>query len=84
LNKKIYFSIYDKKIKQTITGNNKLSNGVIIPMFHFISNDILYCIAPASHINSAIDINYLTEKSKMLLPQIQEDDNPIIVKYYLK
>lgn len=82
--KKIYFSINDKKTKRTITGENRFSNGVSIPMVHFVTNDILYCISPALHINSAIDINCLTEESKIQLSQIQEDDNPVIVKYYLK
>ncbi|MDR2835401.1 MAG: 6-bladed beta-propeller [Bacteroidales bacterium] len=82
-NKKIYFSIYDKKTKQIITGN-KFSNDLIITMFNFATNEALYCITVASHINSAIDINYLTEEGKIQLPKIQEDDNPIIVKYYLK
>jgi hypothetical protein len=83
-NQEAPITIYDKNSKKIKSFPSEFSNG--IPILHpfLLTDDIWYSCISASSINSAIDMEYLTTESKLRLSQIKEDDNPVIVKYYLK
>ena len=79
-----YFSFHDKETNYTVTGIDLFSNGLVLPGVRVMNNGILYCMVDPWYLNSAIDTVYLTEESKKRLPDIQLNDNSIIVKYYAK
>jgi hypothetical protein len=79
-----HITLYNKNSKKIRTVSSILSNDIQILNPFLLTNDVWYSCTFASNINSIIDMNYLTEESKLRLSQIQEDDNPVIVKYYLK
>jgi hypothetical protein len=82
--KKSCITLYNKKSKKINSFSSEFSNGITLLQPFWLSNSVWYSYTSASEINSIIDMDYLTAESKLRLSQIQEDDNPVIVKYYLK
>jgi hypothetical protein len=82
-NNNYFRTIYDKNSKKISTFSN-FSNNIFLPEPFLLTNNIWYSCTSVSNIDSAINMDYLTEESKLRLSQIKEDDNPVIVKYYLK
>jgi hypothetical protein len=78
-----YITLCNKNSKK-VSPFSKLSNNIGIIFPFLLTNDVWYNYTSASDINYFIDMEYLTAESKLRLSQIQEDDNPVIVKYYLK
>jgi hypothetical protein len=54
-----------------------------IPIFDELKNDILYSILTPDELKN-LDTTLCSDEDKMLLDNIKEDDNPVVVKYYLK
>lgn len=79
-----YLSFYDKHKNKMTTGIDLFSNGLIFPKVKKVKDDIIYCLVHPWELNSAIDINFLTEDSKKHLSEIKIEDNPIIIIYYAK
>ncbi|GHT29705.1 hypothetical protein FACS189432_08910 [Bacteroidia bacterium] len=83
-NTNFYLTFYDKNTKKTVTTSDKFINGEKMANLFLLSDTVWYGYVDASDIDSYIVMEYLTEESKQKLSQIKEDDNPVIVKYYLK
>ena len=82
--KRTYYSFHDKQTKQTVTGIDLFSNGLLLPSIRVMSKGILYGMVDPWDLNSAIDTVFLTDESKKRLSDIHLNDNSIIVKYYAK
>jgi len=62
----------------------KTKDNYSIPDFHILEDSVLYAAIHAYHISEYIDPDLLSDSAKDILRKIKEEDNPIIVKYYLK
>ena len=82
---KFYFNRYDKE-----TGENQVIDYQFLDGSYFcipilVENNVLYTFLTESEIHQFIEHSkYLSEKYKDLLENISEDDNPYIVKYFIK
>jgi hypothetical protein len=83
-NTNYYLTFYDKNTKKAVTTSDNFTNGGKMAKLFLLSDTVWYGYVEASDIDSHIVMEYLTEESKQKLSQIKEDDNQVIVKYYLK
>ncbi|WP_106831895.1 6-bladed beta-propeller [Parabacteroides pacaensis] len=74
--------IYDRKTKRSYMQTNE--NPIRLSFCLDIDDTVLFAAVQPYELEKLIDIKLLDEKSKQALANIQEDDNPIIVKYYLR
>ena len=86
-----FLTFYDSQSKQTRTGIDYFSNGIVIsdeefffPKIQKITDEALYLMVRDYRINSVIDTVYLTEDSKKQLANLKKENNAVIVKYYFK
>ena len=79
-NGNIYISVCNKSTKkiQTVPAYNFLS---IIPL---LTDEVLYCLIGAGQVQEVIDSGILTEENANRLAKVKPDDNPVILKCYLK
>jgi hypothetical protein len=54
------------------------------PVFDYLNGNILYAVILPYELKDYIDLSLLDDKSKKIIENISDDDNPIVVKYYLK
>ncbi|MDR1339660.1 MAG: hypothetical protein LBK58_06380, partial [Prevotellaceae bacterium] len=54
------------------------------PVFDCLNNNILYAAIQPYELKDYVDLSLLDEKSKKIIENTGDDDNPVIVKYYLK
>jgi hypothetical protein len=64
--------------------NSHLNEKINIPAFNGLKNDILYSIVTPVELKKYLDTTLLSDKDKLLSENIAEDDNPVVVKYYLQ
>ena len=62
----------------------KTEDNYLIPFFYLLEDTELYAAIFPYQISEYIDPNLLSDKAKDYISKIEEDDNPIIVKYSLK
>ena len=87
-----FLTFYDRQSKQTTTGIDYFSNGIVIsdiretifPKIQNITDEALSLMVRDYRINSVIDTLYLTEESKKQLANMEKVNNAVIVKYYFK
>jgi len=86
-----FLTFYDKQSRQTATGVDQFSNGIIISDSDYIFPDIqsmtdeaLCLMVRDLRINSVIDNHYLTEESKKRLQEINKLNRAVIIKYFFK
>lgn len=53
-------------------------------VFECIKDNVLYSLVQPHNLEEYVDISLADEKNKKIIENIKEDDNPIVVKYYLK
>lgn len=82
--KKYNLVLYDKINHTTLLGHNQ-KEAKNFASAYIMTDEALYSIPYfLRQISSFIDENLLDEKSKQVLENLQEDDNPVIIKYVLK
>jgi hypothetical protein len=64
--------------------NSHLNEKINIPAFDGLKNDILYSIVTPVELEKYLDTTLLSDKDKLLSENIAEEDNPVVIKYYLK
>jgi len=76
----IYISIYNKTTQkmQTVPAGNIVYNTPLL------TDEILYCLVYASRIQEVINSGILTEENANRLAKVKPEDNPVILKCYLK
>jgi len=86
-----FLTFYNRQNKQTTTGIDYFTNGIVIsggewsiPKIQKITDEALYLMVRDYRINSVIDTVYLTEESKKQLANLKKENNAVIVKYYFK
>lgn len=82
--KRQYYTFFYNVTKQTsiLTSNKHLKDDKKLPLFIHFDGKILYAYVHPTALNSHIDTNLLP--SDYTLENIKEDDNPVIVKYYIR
>lgn len=81
-NNKIFNNIYNLKTHQNKTFSKSPDQTENLPTFFDIKENCLYSILFPIDLPNFININLL--KNKDILNNIEEEDNPCIVRYYLK
>lgn len=76
-----YNFIYNRKEKQGYLISDSFFK---MPFGSFLEGDIIYTYVDACDINEYIDSRYISEKNMKLIENIKEDDNQLIIKYYLR
>jgi len=86
-----FLTFYNKQSRQTETGVDYFSNGIILsnpvfvnPDIQYITDEALYLAIPCTQINSSVDTLYLTEESKERLSKMIKSYRNIFIKYYFK
>jgi hypothetical protein len=84
---KLYMNICNLETKTNHTYSFDFSfdnNNLYFPVPHFfaLEDNIVYALIQPFHISKFVDIDLLSNSE--ILESIKEDDNPVIVKYYLK
>jgi len=86
-----FLTFYNKQSRQTETGVDYFSNGVILsnpvfvnPDIQYITDEALYLVIPCTQINSSVDSLYLTEESKERLKEMNTFYRSVFIKYYFK
>ncbi len=64
--------------------NNLFEGNKRLPFFETLRNNVLYAQINITELDKFIDLKLIDENSLVLLKQLKPDDNPCIVKYYLK
>lgn len=49
-----------------------------------LDDNYYYCVVSPQDVNIVVNDDLLTEKSRLVLSNLKEDDNPVIVKYKFK
>ncbi|MDR2037254.1 MAG: 6-bladed beta-propeller [Bacteroidales bacterium] len=75
---------YNKQTKHHDLVNHKFKEGSILLAPSFLDNVYMYCISEPIDILNLVDSDLLDLRSKNILSQIKEEDNPVIIKYKLK
>jgi len=78
-----YF-IFKKTNSELLVKNNIFDGDSRLPLFETLRNNVLYANININELYKFIDIDLLDKKSFLLLKELKPDDNPCIVKYYLK
>lgn len=74
--------IYNRKTKQSYMQTNE--NPIRMTFCLDIDDTVLFAAVQPYDIERFVDMKLLDDTSKQVLTNIKEDDNPIIVKYYLR
>jgi hypothetical protein len=77
-----YTCLNFRKTNMVYVFNNK--GDYKTPVFDYLCNNVLYAAIQPYEIRDYIDMSLLDDVNKKIIENIREDDNPIIVKYYLK
>lgn len=81
---KLHLVLYDKTNGKIILGHNYTESSDFLQP-HILTDEAMYSIPHLlEYIPYYIDKELLDEKSKQVLVNILEDDNPVIIKYVLK
>lgn len=82
--KDLYTFIHNRTTNTNNTIKNKYSSNHQLPLFFTLEDNILFSLVNSFDINMYIAENLADENEKLSLSKINNDSNPIIVKYYLK
>jgi len=63
---------------------NKYSDNLKAPQYFTIEDNVLFAIIQPYELSKYVDIKLLNKNDKKVFDTILEDDNPVIVKYFLK
>ena len=69
--------------EQDLISGEFSDSGVLLSPF-FIDDLYFYVLASPEYLKEVVSLKLLDEKSKKILENISVDDNPVILKYYLK
>ncbi|GHT88286.1 hypothetical protein FACS189474_3240 [Bacteroidia bacterium] len=75
---------YDKTTKAQDIISWKFSDGGMLLPPILVDDECFYVVISQNHLNETISRELLDSKSKEILENISEDDNPVIARYYLK
>ena len=75
--------IYDRKDKRKFLLKNKESF-YFRPCFDLTEDNILLTISEPFYIKENVNTQLMSTKDIERMEQLKEDDNPVILKYYLK
>ena len=79
-NGNVYISVYSKRAKEIQT----VRSVDFITYFPLLTDKILYGVVDAKKVQEVIDSGILTEEDANRLAKVKPDDNPVILKCYLK
>lgn len=74
--------IYNRRTKKSFLVKD--ANSFFMPPCFAIIDNVLFCICPPDKVTEIIDRKLMTLEQIQIMEQLKEDDNPVIVKYYLK
>lgn len=74
--------IYNRKTKESFLVKD--SKPFFMPPCFAIVDNILLCICPPYKVSEVVDRRFMSSEQINKMEQLKEDDNPVIVKYYLK
>lgn len=74
--------IYNRKKKEGFLLNDG-KPFIMQPCFCIVDN-VLMAICDAYYVSKLVDVNLMSAKEKDKMKQLKEDDNPVIIKYYLQ
>lgn len=74
--------IYNRKTKESFLVKD--SKPFFMPPCFAIVDNVLLCICPPYKVSEVVDRRFMSSEEIRKMEQLKEDDNPVIVKYYLK
>ncbi|WP_455592667.1 6-bladed beta-propeller [Bacteroides sp.] len=74
--------IYNRKTKESFLVKD--SKPFFMPPCFAIIDNVLLCICPPDRVPDVIERRLMTSEQIQIMEQLKEDDNPVIIKYYLK
>jgi hypothetical protein len=74
--------IYNRKTGESYMQSHE-SPFKFFPSFH-IERNVLFALVNPFELDRYIDTHYMTPEGIRILESIDDDDNPLLVKYYLK
>jgi len=77
-----YFKQFGKT--ETCLINNKSTSGMQLPYFDELINNVLYATIQPKDLEKFVNIEIMSDKDRALIKKVKVDDNPVIVKCYLK
>lgn len=80
----IYIIKHDKSTGKNKAIVNDYSKKGSLGRPMLLDNDYYYCVVGPEYLNILVEDLLLTEKAKIILSKLKEDDNPVIIKYKLK
>lgn len=81
---RIYIIRHNKSTKQNrVVVNDYTKEGSLGRPF-WLDNDYYYCISAPETVHVLVNDVLLTERSRLILSKLKEDDNPVIIKYKFK
>lgn len=75
--------IYNRKTKRNFLLENK-KTFYLRPFFDLTEDNVLLTISEPFYIKENVDTRLMSPKDIETMKQLKEDDNPVILKYYLK
>ena len=82
--KNLYFNKYDKETGKNQVVKSQFLEGGTLNLPLAIDNNIFYYITEASYISFFLQDFFLEDKYRKIIENISEDDNPYIIKYFIK
>jgi len=76
--------IYNLNTGEKIFVKNKYSNKLRAPQYFTIEDNVLFAIVQPYELGKYVDIKLLDKNEKFNFENMSEDNNPVIVKYFLK
>lgn len=88
----VYFANSNQGLGGNFIYNRKTKEGFLIkdgkpflmPFCFAIVDNVLLCICPPDRVTEIVDRHFMSLEQIQIMEQLKEDDNPVIVKYYLK
>lgn len=74
--------IYNRKTKESYLLKEK-EPFLMYPCFAIVDN-VLLALCPTDRVSKAVDRNFMSSEEVQKMEQLKEDDNPLILKYYLR
>lgn len=74
--------IYNRKTKEGFLVKD--GKPFLMPFCFAIIDNVLLCMSPPDRVTEIVDRRFMTKEQIQIMEQLKEDDNPVIVKYYLK
>lgn len=74
--------IYNRKTKESFLVKD--SKPFFMPPCFAIIDNVLLCICPSYKVSEVVVRRFMSSEQINKMEQLKEDDNPVIVKYYLK